>query len=56
MIFNYHPSWTCKSEQSTNSQMRVGMKERWLEIGAGFSQDMTFDLNFKKRMGFDKRK
>lgn len=34
----------------------MGKKEEWLEIGAGFSKDMTFGLNFDKRMGFDRWK
>lgn len=31
-------------------------EEGWLEIGTGFSEDMTFDLNFNKRIVIDRWK
>lgn len=40
------------NKESTNPDRATGEKEGRLEIGAGFSEDMTFDLNFDKGMGF----
>ena len=44
------------NKESTNSDRRMEKEEGWLEIGTGFSEDMTFDLNFNKRMVFDRWK
>lgn len=41
------------NQERTNSDRGMGKEEEWLEIGAGFSEDMTFDLNFDKGIGFD---
>lgn len=44
------------NKKSTNSDRIMAKEEGWLETGACFLKDMTFDLNFDKGMGFDRWK